>query len=973
MYPSKSEAEYTAPLAFAIAVAASWWAARTGRAHLHVPRMPASCCVGRREHWLELDPRSLREWAMTPLAITLGLEPLQENGSIPSDCVYVGLGHHSHRLPTTCWKSPWVPGHTCAHDEWLSLYVEHIRRSDLWDQLPTLQGKRLVCDCPWQDLCEADMLAGLCFDASGSEPMARPWKGVTQRPQDKGGTRMVTLGATLGQARAAPIPSTVPRRSQEAVVLQFCKLFPASWFEAFRFPMVEDLVNTPPFGVYEEWLQSRGAEWEGALTPLLPTRSIRQRLRTGEARQQGAFNHKAALPPLLPFDLTVDEHFEQARLIGLQQLPTEKPSILDPDLLFAADMCGVQRASLRSVRTAFLGVLKELHRRWAPVTLHLRHLQPHGIRCTTHARDLGFTALLIVLSSWPDIAYPFGLIRGLPAVGFAPCYGIFPELDVTPISMDEVLGDWQGHNAAILHALRPGIHDEFTLTQSCADADKGFCSYPLSHSELLSELKGRAYRLIPRCVITQSSGKQRVIDDAHRGGQSETSRDSNKLILCSPLRPAQHAQALVRNLSPESLQRAKQEDSLESGGEDWPDAYRHSPMSPDEAVLCIVVWWHPDWQAPAYQVYHGLLFGLPLAVTSFNRYSRLVEALGRRLLFVLVSMYFDDAHITDWASSRGSGQSSFRQLNILLGTPFADDKCQPMQSHGIFLGLEHDLSEALSSGCVYFWTKPKLVAKLHSMMMTAQADRQLSSGQASKIYGLANFFEQGIFGRVGNGGLHAIKARQYERDSSLNEDIHQCFQVLQAVIAAKPRRQFPILDVPHPRFCAASDAALEEPRQGSGGFLITWFQGTYEFREAFIALIPDSLYDQWTPGDRKIAQLELVQVLYALIARPAEFRGRRGVWFIDNLAALMALIRGRSDSPDLERLSHLIHLACFALRIWIYWEYIPSKSNWADSISRLGAQDPWHQSNGFTLYRAFFPIVIWHLPFPAVVTVFEML
>ena len=189
----------------------------------------------------------------------------------------------------------------------------------------------------------------------------------------------------------------------------------------------------------------------------------------------------------------------------------------------------------------------------------------------------------------------------------------------------------RGHNAAILHALRPGIHDEFTLTQSCADADKGFCSYPLSHSELLSELKGRAYRLIPRCVITQSSGKQRVIDDAHRGGQSETSRDSNKLILCSPLRPAQHAQALVRNLSHDSLQRAKQEDSLESGGEDWPDAYRHSPMSPDEAVLCVVVWWHPDWQAPAYQVYHGLLFGLPLAVTSFNRYSRLVEVLGRRV------------------------------------------------------------------------------------------------------------------------------------------------------------------------------------------------------------------------------------------------------------------------------------------------------------------------------------------------------
>ena len=107
IYPSKLEAEYTAPLAFAIAVAASWWAARVGRAKLHVPRAPSISCVGRREHWLSLDPRALREWAMTPLAITLGLEPLDPvekarvpkrarvqdvllpDGSIPGTCIYI--------------------------------------------------------------------------------------------------------------------------------------------------------------------------------------------------------------------------------------------------------------------------------------------------------------------------------------------------------------------------------------------------------------------------------------------------------------------------------------------------------------------------------------------------------------------------------------------------------------------------------------------------------------------------------------------------------------------------------------------------------------------------------------------------------------------------------------------------------------------------------------------------------------------
>ena len=63
-----------------------------------------------------------------------------------------------------------------------------------------------------------------------------------------------------------------------------------------------------------------------------------------------------------------------------------------------------------------------------------------------------------------------------------------------------------------------------------------------------------------------------------------------------------------------------------------------------------------------------------------------------------------------------------------------------------------------------------------------------------------------------------------------------------------------------------------------------------------------------------IAQLELLMVLLALIAWPCMFRAKRGVWYINNTAALMCMIRGRSDSPDLERVGGMIHAANFALR-----------------------------------------------------------
>ena len=73
----------------------------------------------------------------------------------------------------------------------------------------------------------------------------------------------------------------------------------------------------------------------------------------------------------------------------------------------------------------------------------------------------------------------------------------------------------------------------------------------MTMAQLLRVTKGQPYRLIPRHGITQSSGKQRVIDDAARGGQSERSQDANKLVLCTPFRPAQHV-ALVAHFTPEA-------------------------------------------------------------------------------------------------------------------------------------------------------------------------------------------------------------------------------------------------------------------------------------------------------------------------------------------------------------------------------------------------------------------------------------
>ena len=83
----------------------------------------------------------------------------------------------------------------------------------------------------------------------------------------------------------------------------------------------------------------------------------------------------------------------------------------------------------------------------------------------------------------------------------------------------------------------------------------------------------------------------------------------------------------------------------------------------------------------------------------------------------------------------------------------------------------------------------------------------------------------------------------------------------------------------------------------------------------------------------------------------------------------MALIKGRSDSSDLEHMSHMIHILLFSLRCWIYSEWIPSKSNWSDAISRDGHADRWHHDQGFTSRIASFFGPLWYFPFPATLRV----
>ena len=118
-------------------------------------------------------------------------------------------------------------------------------------------------------------------------------------------------------------------------------------------------------------------------------------------------------------------------------------------------------------------------------------------------------------------------------------------------------------------------------------------------------------------------------------------------------------------------------------------------------------------------------------------------------------------------------------------------------------------------------------------------------------------------------------------------------------------------------------------------------------------------------------QLELVVLLAVMVEFAPKLRGTRGLWFTDNTAALMALVKGKSDSLTLDVMAWFVHIVSFALQMAPYYEYVESSANWADEISREGLRGNWACEQGFSLGICTFVPQLLSLPCVALARVFS--
>ena len=266
-FPSKEEAEYTASLAFDCSL--RFLAARMGLAKLHVPRFLFVETAGRREHWLHIDPRALREWAMAPTAISLTAE--------------ASGGCHSRGQDLAAW------GRLCG-DAATTAIISQLPSGALRLSPVTIATRPLGFPSTWSTSCSTwQGTFRLVFGFGRPPPRARK-----KRQAGASGQVRQVLAAVTGLPPT--VGAVIPYWSQEAVVAAFCSLYPPHYFENFCFPMVEDLVNQPPFTCFTQRLRSRGLCWDGPLVPMLASPQQRLLARTAEGQQPGRCRGRQPAP-----------------------------------------------------------------------------------------------------------------------------------------------------------------------------------------------------------------------------------------------------------------------------------------------------------------------------------------------------------------------------------------------------------------------------------------------------------------------------------------------------------------------------------------------------------------------------------------------------------------------------------------------------------------------------------------------------
>lgn len=318
-----------------------------------------------------------------------------------------------------------------------------------------------------------------------------------------------------------------------------------------------------------------------------------------------------------------------------------------------------------------------------------------------------------------------------------------------------------------------------------------------------------------------------------------------------------------------------------------------------------------DW---AFFVSRSIPFGASASVFSFNKITRALWTALVRKFGLLVCVFFDDFPVSEFEPLQHSTSQLLHSFFDCLGWLHATSgkKAEDFCSDMTVLGVTLDLSMAWD-GSVKIANKAGRLDRIVKLSGDLAEAKDPSMHDLSVLQGLLNFAGGFVAGRAFKPILHMVQQVIKTRDFSTLKQIK--LYIEQVVKVSAPRW-------------------IHSNAQTSWGGILIDDQGAH--RIVHHGTVPPRMVEAWknSSGEQIICQIEM----YAALVMRFHYRdlllNRPCMFFIDNEATRIALLKGSSPSISLFRMTHAISVLDSAKPCGIWYERVPSFSNIGDLPSR---------------------------------------
>ena len=382
------------------------------------------------------------------------------------------------------------------------------------------------------------------------------------------------------------------------------------------------------------------------------------------------------------------------------------------------------------------------------------------------------------------------------------------------------------------------------------------------------------------------------------------------------------------------------------GKVDHKAAYKFLPIRENDPRFPVIAIWNPvseDWFgfSPRTQ-----LFGSTASVLHYNCFSRLLTTWLTRILRLPVLGCFDDfGFFTTKESDVTTLQQVLRFCDI-LGIPLKIQKSE-VGTVITFLGLRGQFPSPSNEVTLKISLTPTKALKWDDTLLLALHERVISHAGLESLIGRLNFAQSTTFNKFARCMLKTLYAMLYDRPyfPDLCPAVRRSFYWWHATLSVLPprvvgrRKQFP-------DFVIFTDASYEEAPLKSGLGAVLFEGGQSGVGNPSVSGPPPPvvialLTRTASPEDiahfrdtSVIYGLELFTVVATIFTLRYRLRGCSVAIFVDNNAALCALIKGDSLSVPVSRLIPSMWYLSATFCITLCFERVSSASNIADAPSR---------------------------------------